>query len=424
MTRNTRPTPVAASPSRHGRVLCIAAMVCVGTVTFASEPSGLDVFINTVEGTAVRGELLSLDAASGATLRTPTGDQQRIALEDIVQLSTGLRRAPRGRREATFTLTNGDTLLGEVVGTESTSTVVETIDLGRVAVPLETIGRVDTARSLQPAFAESVEWLNRKGAAEEDLVLLTNGDVLRGFIKTIGDDGIAIEGDLGETMIPHRLVVAARFASAAPGASAKTPSTGEKRHSPHLAITLKNSGRLTLSEFEWSGRRLKARLSGGQQVEIESERVVSVDVVGGRWEWLGQHLPISFEHTPMLSLPWEYAIDHNVLGGPITVAGATYKHGVGVHSRTSLTYDLKGQYRTFVTYFGIDDDSGPYADVSVSILVDGRPRHESTVVRRGELFGPVRLDVTKAKRIELIVDFGANGDMQDRFDWVKTALVR
>jgi len=34
------------------------------------------------------------------------------------------------------------------------------------------------------------------------------------------------------------------------------------------------------------------------------------------------------------------------------------------------------------------------------------------------------LDVRCANRIELVVDFGENGDMQDRFDWVEAALIR
>jgi hypothetical protein len=159
-------------------------------------------------------------------------------------------------------------------------------------------------------------------------------------------------------------------------------------------------------------------------VRVEAERIVRIDVVGGRWEWLSAHTPISYQHTPMLSLGWEYVNDRNVLGGPITVAGGTFEHGVGVHSRSRLTYDLKGVYRTFVTQFGIDDDSGQFADVSVLILVDGKPRFEKTGVRRRTLHGPIRLDITRANRIELIADFGRNGDLQDRFNWVEPALIR
>ena len=126
----------------------------------------------------------------------------------------------------------------------------------------------------------------------------------------------------------------------------------------------------------------------------------------------------------MLSLAWEFKPDRNVLGNTITVAGQAFERGIGVHSRSSLTYDLKGDYREFVTHFGMDDDSGPYADVSVVILVDGKRRFEKHGVRRRKLYGPFSIDVKLAKRIELIVDFGKNGDVQDRFNWVEPALVR
>jgi hypothetical protein len=72
----------------------------------------------------------------------------------------------------------------------------------------------------------------------------------------------------------------------------------------------------------------------------------------------------------------------------------------------------------------MDDDSGPLADVTVMVLVDGQRRLEKTHVRRGTLFGPVRVDLSRAGRIELIVDYGDNGDLQDRFDWVEAGLIR
>lgn len=38
--------------------------------------------------------------------------------------------------------------------------------------------------------------------------------------------------------------------------------------------------------------------------------------------------------------------------------------------------------------------------------------------------GSLRVDVSHAGRIELIVEYGENGDLQDRFDWVEPGLTR
>ncbi len=374
----------------------------------------IEVDIKTVTEDHLHGRLLALSLPDGAHIRIDGGEERRIPASDLVRITTTAPRPPYGRRQPTLTLVGGDVLHGKIVAGREESVVVETADLGAITVALESIKGIDTRRAWQEAYRDSVAWLNRTGDAPEDRVLLTNGDCLRGFVTSIDGESLSIDGSLGEVKVPERLVVAVRLSSPTP----------PRLDRPHFIVTFRSTGRLTATDLDWSGNVVEARLRDGQRVRVEAERIVRVDVIGGRWEWLSTQRPISYQHTPMLSLGWDYQNDRNVLGEPITVAGETFERGVGVHSRTNLTYDLKGAYATFVTHFGIDDDSGPYADVSVLILVDGKPHFEKTHVVRGTLHGPIRLDVAHANRIELIVDFGQNGDIQDRFNWVEAALIR
>ena len=377
-------------------------------------PPGVDVTVKTIAPDLVQGRLAALSLRDGAVLVTDAGARQRIPTNDLVHIALATTASMRGSSDISLTLTGDDELYGRVDGIGEDEVIIDSADLGKVSVPLEAIVRLDTPRGSSAAYQEFVSWFDRKARDGEDRILLTNGDVVRGFVTAINREGVAIESDLGETLLPHRLVVAVRLAAAPPAPIKR----------PHMVIRLRSSGRLTVSDLNWSGDVAEARLRFGATVRLEARRIARVDVVGGRWEWLGEHHPISYEHTPMLSMDWEYVPDRNVRGGPITVAGKTFEHGVGVHSRSCLTYDLKNAYREFVTSFGIDDDSGPYADVSVFILVDGKPRFDQAHVRRGTLHGPIHLDVARAQRIELIVDFGDNGDLQDRFNWVAAALVR
>ncbi len=391
-----------------------AGVACCPTV-YAQVGRGLnDVIIKTVQEGVTGGQLVSLSLRDGVFVRTDADGRRHIPTDDLVRITTTAREAEKNLRDTKFMLTGGDVLYGRIVDGNDDAIVVETVDLGRFSVPLDAMMGLDSAQARSPAYQESVAWVDRGGLAEDDYIMLSNGDVVRGFITSIDADGVVVEGPLGEARIPHRLALALRLA---------TP-VAAKLDRPRFMVTLRNSGRLTATDFEWSKGVVEAGLRQGQRVRIEAERIVRVEVEGGRWEWLAQHRPISSEHTPMLSLDWRYLADRNVLGGPITVDGESFEHGIGVHSRSSLTYDLRGAYREFVTSFGIDDDSGPYADVSVRVLVDGKRRFTQDHVRRGKLFGPVRMDVTKSKRIELIVDFGDNGDLQDRFNWVAPALIR
>jgi hypothetical protein len=450
MSRSLFRIPHSTFRIRHStfvrRVLAMAAGALVaGAVLLPARgndegPSrrAIAVSVKTTEEGVVRGRLISLSLNDGALVRLSSGKEQHIPLADLVRIDAEGSVQPHGPRDLRFTLYGRNHLYGLIAGSGDESVVVETVDLGSVEVPLEWIMRIDTARAIQPAHRRSVEWFDRSRQraasvadyelpaaptsrstaheSAEDMILLTNGDVVRGFVTAIDAEGVGIESTLGETKIPHRMVVSMRLAGSPP----------KRLGRPHAILTFRNSGRLTVTDIEWSGGMVHAGVAmrSGGKIRVEAERIVRVDVVGSRWEWLATQTPISAQHTPMLALGYNHMTDRNVLGGPIKVAGETFEHGVGVHSQSSLTYDLKGAYGEFVTRFGIDDDSGPLADVSVRILIDGKPRLERGNVRRGTLHGPVRLDVAGANRIELIVDFGLNGDLQDRFNWVEPALIR
>ena len=386
----------------------------------APVPARIDVRIKTFTDDALTGRLIALSTKQGATL-VIDGDKKRIAFGDIVRIRVTPKPSSARPRGFTIVLGQGDVLYGQLDDGDAESLVVETLDIGRVVLPLESVARIDAARAREATYRDSVEWLDRTpsagqqaGFAGEDRMLLTNGDVVRGFITSVGADGIAIEGTLGETLVPHATIVAVRFAS---------PITSPPQ-SPYQIVSLRSSGRLSLREIDWSGDVVKGISPGGGEIMIEAERVIGVELFGGRWEWLSHHTPISYQHTSMLAMGWDYVRDRNVRGNPLSVAGKTYARGIGVHSRASLTFDLGGKYREFVTAYGMDDDSGPHADVSITILVDGRPRHRQQHVRRGKLHEAIRLDVSDAKRIELLVDFGDNGDIQDRFNWIEPALIR
>jgi len=429
----------------------IAVTLMTFSVVDATERE-VAVDVRTVEPQAVTGRLVSFSLRDGAMVQTsaekqivkipiadiirmtksayggPDGGPQGAAAEAAGQAVLGDRAAQIGERW-TITFTWGDVLCGRVIGARGETVVMETSDLGEVPIPLDAVARIASARAATGVHRESLQWLDRGHSTEDDRVLLTNGDVLRGFISAIDADGIAIDTGIGPTTAPFRLVVAARVAHAVPTATPR----------PYAIVTLRDGARLTATGLEWTDEGVEAKLRTGIRVRIDADRVVAVDVIGGRWEWLSDPLAqnalerfgrtggcqlVSYEQAPMLGPGWEYLAGRNVLNGPILVAGESYERGIGVHSRSNLIFELNGEYREFVTSFGMDDDSGPLADVTVVVLVDGQRRFEKAHVRRGSLFGPVRVDVSHAGRIELIVEYGDNGDMQDRFDWVEPGLIR
>jgi hypothetical protein len=372
--------------------------------------------VRTIEATYTDAVLESYAQGGGAVFEF-SGDRRSIPVDQIVSMDFAppamARFSSRVAGEQRWLLTNGDSFFATVVSNGAEAVVLHSHQLGTITIPLERIGRVDSADAVAPEFRDSVMWFDRIEAKSDDLLVLTNGDLLRGLVSEITSDGIQLDAQTGPSMVPHRLVVSARLAN-----PMSEPSQKGAR------IELVGGARLTLRELRVSEGNVSGRTADGSSVEFDDGFLDSIEPIGGRWQWLADLDVSSASHVPMLNLDWGFKLGANVLAQPIRVAGKQFEHGIGVHSRSSLVYALSGEYAAFETHFGLDDSAGPLADVDVFVHVDGKPRYARRGVTAGELFGPVRIDVSDAKRIELFVDYGENGDVQDRFNWVEPGLVR
>lgn len=380
------------------------------------------VVLRTVDSDPIEGRLMSLSLSEGVTLQT-AGQRKTIAPDSWLRITpvasardsegeSGTQARPVD--EVVLGLSYGDRLVGRIVDEAKDAVIIETTDLGRMTVPLDDLARLSTAQAAQSGFRDAEDWFQRTAALSEDAILLTNGDVARGFITRLGAEGVSLDATAGPTMVPYRLIVALRVAHPAP-----------KRLAPPFAqVQLRDTSRVTVLRIDGGDEGFDLGLRFGASVHCPFDRVTRIEASTPRWTWLAELRPVSAEQVPLFARGWDHRIDRNVRGGGLSVAGEPFDHGLGVHARSGLVYELSGGYSEFVTAFGLDDDSGSHADVTVSVLVDGRPRFQSSGIRRGTLHGPIRIDVTRAGRLELVVDFGEDGDIQDRFNWIEPALVR
>ncbi len=394
--------------------------------TEAPEAESPDVTIQTIDaeplsgtivGWTLQDELVLDDPSEDAPITVDSGQIVRItceqAAEPLRQRNGPGKSRPSGR-PFVVELIGGDHLSGSIADAAEDNLTIATSACGQVSIPLGHVAIIKSPAAASPRWKAVLGGLLRSGPAADDRLLLANGDVLRGFLRSIGATQVTIEQDETPLEVPLDHLVAALLV---PTASA--PATGLRAR-----FTLTDGGRITATDLTWSRGSVELTAFGERSLNVPVDRIAQVDVAGGRWVWLSTLAPISEQHTPLLDLAWPPARDANVLGRPMRVAGQPYERGIGVHSASSMTYDLAGAYREFATSFGIDDDSGTFADVSVEIRVDSSSRYQKEHVRRGELHGPVRIDLRSANRIELIVGFGENGDVQDRFNWIEPGVVR
>ncbi len=406
----------ALNVARRTKAICLALALGASAsapLRAAGEP---EVSVLTVRGDVLRGRLLALSLTQGVVVRGESGEKT-LATDELVQirLASPTATEPAGVYDVELALVGGDRLYG-ALARGGTGEVVrfEAPDIGSVEFPLESVAGLQTHNGQRDEQRAAARALREAEGLSEDRLLLTNGDVMSGFVNSISADSILMETAGSEQRIAASLLVAARLSTV----------PRPRIESQHAVLHLRGGARLTVVDLEIKGSAAVVKLAAGPAATFPVERIAAIDVAGGRWEWLSTMEPATFEHTPMLGVDFGWARDRNVLGGPLVVGGRRFEHGIGVHSRSRLTYELAGAYRELVTGFGIDDDSGPLADVDVSIRADGQTLFERRGVRAGSAAETIRLNLTGVRRIELVVDYGANGDMQDRFNWLEAALVK
>lgn len=138
--------------------------------------------------------------------------------------------------------------------------------------------------------------------------------------------------------------------------------------------------------------------------------------------------PASYKHIPFLERTWQFAADRSVLGGRLRAGERIHAKGLGMHSTSSLAFDLGGRYRRFQAELAVDDQAGVRGSVSFRVFLADQSGHwaaayESPVVRGGDPPIPVSLDVTAARRISLIVEFAERGDELDHADWLNARIL-
>lgn len=135
--------------------------------------------------------------------------------------------------------------------------------------------------------------------------------------------------------------------------------------------------------------------------------------------------PVEYKFTPYLSTHWPLMQDRNVVGGELRLRGTAYPKGLGMHSKSRVTYDLKEQYSRFQAVIGIDDSAGGRGTAVFSVEVDGKRLFTSQpLTGMSPAFSVKPIDLRGKKRLTLIVDYGPRGDILDHADWCDAVLIK
>jgi hypothetical protein len=390
-------------------------IAALGAAMAALPASAVEVTVRTVDGADTVGDLISFSLGGSLDWQPAHTEPVQTPAYEIVAITALHRTASPPATGAAVYLTPQGVLFGEIGDTDEDGLEITSPLLGRLRIPLECITAVVTERGRHTLSAPAVRAAVRSTDRDTDELWFANGDRLSGSLLAINRERVVVETDAGSSQTPTEYLLGVFLAEAPP------PLEDRK---PRGILRLVDSSAVPVNHLRWYGPEVQAAAEDWLDLAFSAQHLTGLEVLGGRWRWLGSLAPSEYEQSSLAGTRWPYRIDANVMDEPLSIDGRTYDRGIGLHSAARLVYYLGGDYETFVAQVGMDDSAGSYADADFEIVVDERTAFRRTGIGCGDPPTPVRLDIGGAQRLEIRVDYGRNGDIQDRVDLADAALIR
>jgi hypothetical protein len=104
-------------------------------------------------------------------------------------------------------------------------------------------------------------------------------------------------------------------------------------------------------------------------------------------------------------------------------AGQMYTKSLYAHAETRIRYDIPADVVTFAAAAGFGTKSDKSSAV-FRVLVDGKEKFNSGVMKLGRPVQPVVVDITGGRVLELVTEDGGDGLAGDYTFWGEARLIR
>ncbi len=365
-------------------------------------------------GEAIRGRLgTGLDLAR----RVLVLERRELALRDVLRIR--FRRNPIPPRwTVSIRLADGTRVHGTILPTGDHDLVrvkVPSLD-APLEIPLEWIREIRSGAEVSEAAEDVVE----------DQVETNRSAAIEGVIERISPDGVEIEqANLGKLEIPWDQIERVRVAPLDP---LPPPPEGSV-----LCLISADDGsrwRGSLLALDAETLRVESPILG--PLTISEEHRVAIELLLDRVIYLSDRVPRKVEEGIPFSgyFPWTYKRDRNVLGGPLRIGRETYRKGIGVHSRSALTFAIEPGDLVFRAEVGIDvvgrpvEDNPQAGSVRFVTLLDGEEAWRSGDVGWADLPVSVELPLRGHSELTLLVEMGLGLHVLDRANWGDARVLR
>jgi hypothetical protein len=332
-------------------------------------------------------------------------DQARIPLNTVVQLTRVVKIEPPVG--LVLCVAGGDRLVGQPLRIDGADLVWFAAGVGEVAIPIE------RAKGILRDRTTTIDLDAQRGSDE---IYLLNGDSVKGIITAASEKSVSITPPGGNAVeVPLENVRDILMA---------TPPQGRAEAKPMaFLLRLANSAVVSADALRLNDEKIDFIASGNRKASVPTSFVAAIEHNAGPIAWLSAREPAETVYTPFFEGRFTPLMDRTVTGAPIRFGNQNIQRGIGMHSKTRMTFNLQPGDKNFRSRYAIDPILG-YANVDVRVYLDDKVMHETKGFKAGDVSPLVDLPLKGAKTLTLEVDYGAGYDIQDRLNWIEPAILR
>jgi len=114
--------------------------------------------------------------------------------------------------------------------------------------------------------------------------------------------------------------------------------------------------------------------------------------------------------------------DRSVEGNPLSIAGQKFENGIGTHAISTFLLNINGKGKIFSASVGLDDEATTQGSVEFYVLGDKKILWQSGVMHKGDTAATINVDISKIKKLGLLVADAGDGIDYDHADWCNAKL--
>ncbi|WP_435005244.1 NPCBM/NEW2 domain-containing protein [Tundrisphaera lichenicola] len=369
------------------------------------------------DGSTVSGQIRQLGLKSGLVLARSDAADQTIPIEGLVKLTREGSSAPMTTEGGLVLFPDGDRLARSVIGPVGQFNLdIQQFALGNLAIPIDSILGLILAPPAEPDAVDALVARVRAEPREADLIWLANGDRLPGLFAGMTDKKLAFQPATGKVELDRSGIVALGFEPA----QVNYP----KPAGPYFELTTVDGSRLGVTDVRMEQGHVIARTRFGAEIRLPVGELAKVHVLDASVVYLSDREADGTQYEPYIGPTRPYRRNANVAGESLRLGGQPFDRGLGTQSRTLLAYKIPPGSKRFQSTVGLDDRAGPLGNVVFKIRADNHEVYTSPPMSHGETPRPVDVDLTGARLLILITEFGERGDVQDHADWIEARIIR